>query len=94
MTPKQYAKLNKWKLEDTYEDIFVISKICKTKADNCKGKMFSNWEYIHYTTFDVMQSLPGGDSVTIISNYGGRHRLHTSFMFTANSIENINKSKI
>jgi hypothetical protein len=94
MTIKEYAKSNKWKVEDTYKDISVISKTGKVKADKCKGKMFANWENVCYTVFDVVQSLPDGDNVTIISSYGGRHKKNTSFLFTAENIKNINKYKI
>jgi len=88
---KKYCKDFKYRLEDIYEDMFIISKISGVKSDKCNGKHFENWEIIKYRFFEVIQIMPDNDCVTIKSNLGGKLPVNTQTFFNSLILSNLKR---
>lgn len=91
---KKYCKDFKYRLEDIYEDMFIISKLSEVKADKCNGKHFKNWENIKYRYFEVIQIMPDNDCVIIKTNLGGRLPENTKTFFNSTIINNLKNNRI
>ena len=91
---KKYCKDFKYKLEDIYEDMFIISKISKSKVSRCTGKSFDNWQKNKYRYFEVIQFMPDNDCVTIKTNLGGKMPVNSKVLFNSLIIQNLQENRI
>ena len=91
---KKYCKEFKYKFEDIYNDLFIVSCINKRKVSNKNYVNFDKWQIIKNRSFTAIQIMPDKDCVIIKNKIGGILPVNTKLIFNSTIIDNLKEFKI